>query len=411
MIKRKFISDRTQGDSLFTGLLNESTSSFFIKTTIIATILIIFILAPLSFSQQDITEFEKRLERISEQIKNLREKIKEEEERKSSLLSQLGKIGIEKKLIQSEISLYNLQLKKANNELTSIRKSIPPLKEKLEKEKKSIEKILVSLYRFGRFNYLEFMLQVKDMGNLISESKNLTLLAQYQEKIVNQYRETWTQLKTAEENQEKKTEEITQLISMTQEKRKDLLTQERQNRTFVREITNNRMTYLKTIDELKDRTEQLQVLIDGLVRQEISLPFTLIPLYEKQGFLLWPLEGKIVTSFGLERHPQFKTETVNNGIEISPQKNTTIKSIHPGVVVYNDYFEGYGNLIIIDHGMTYYSLYGHCSDFKVKKGDVVQAEQPIAEVGDIGSLKGTTLYFEIRYKTKPVNPLQWLKQR
>ena len=88
-----------------------------------------------------------------------------------------------------------------------------------------------------------------------------------------------------------------------------------------------------------------------------------------------------------------------------------VKSIHPGTVVYTDYFQGYGNLIIIDHGMTYYSLYGHCSEFLANKGDFVKAEQPIAIVGDISSLKGTILYLEIRYKTKPLNPLQWLKRR
>jgi len=62
--------------------------------------------------------------------------------------------------------------------------------------------------------------------------------------------------------------------------------------------------------------------------------------------------------------------------------------------------------------MTYYSLYGHLSsEFLVKKGDFVKEEQPIATVGEFGSLKEETLYFEIRHKTDPVNPLQWLKRR
>jgi septal ring factor EnvC (AmiA/AmiB activator) len=59
--------------------------------------------------------------------------------------------------------------------------------------------------------------------------------------------------------------------------------------------------------------------------------------------------------------------------------------------------------------MSYYSLYGHCSEILVKKGDLVKAEQPIALVGDIGSFEGDSVYFEIRFKTKPLNPLQWLK--
>jgi septal ring factor EnvC (AmiA/AmiB activator) len=102
---------------------------------------------------------------------------------------------------------------------------------------------------------------------------------------------------------------------------------------------------------------------------------------------------------------------MNNGIEITPRKDMLVKCIHPGTVAYTDHFQGYGNLIIIDHGMSYYTLYGHCSDFLVKKGDPVQADQSIALVGDYSALQGKTLYFEIRYKTKPLNPLQWLKRR
>jgi septal ring factor EnvC (AmiA/AmiB activator) len=102
---------------------------------------------------------------------------------------------------------------------------------------------------------------------------------------------------------------------------------------------------------------------------------------------------------------------MNNGIEISAEKDTPVKAIHDGFVVYCDYFRGYGNLIIIDHGLAYYSLYGHCSDFLVEKGDIVRTGQPIALVGDSDSLVGPALYFELRFKTKPLNPLKWLKRR
>jgi septal ring factor EnvC (AmiA/AmiB activator) len=103
---------------------------------------------------------------------------------------------------------------------------------------------------------------------------------------------------------------------------------------------------------------------------------------------------------------------MNNGVEIAPPKeNLAIRSVHAGKVVFADYFKGYGNLLIIDHGMTYYSLYGHCAKFLVQKGDIVKTDQPIAEAGDTGSLVGVSLYFEIRYKTKPLDPLQWLLRR
>ncbi|HEX9903189.1 MAG TPA: peptidoglycan DD-metalloendopeptidase family protein, partial [Acidobacteriota bacterium] len=65
----------------------------------------------------------------------------------------------------------------------------------------------------------------------------------------------------------------------------------------------------------------------------------------------------------------------------------------------------------LDHGLSYYSLYGHCSSFLAAIGDLVEAEQPLAVAGDIGSLKGVTLYLEIRNKAKPLDPLKWLTPR
>ena len=375
----------------------------------ISLILMLFISLD-AYSQQDVSKYQERLTKISQQIEQLRLKIEEEEKKESTTLSRLGRIGFNKGLIKKEISLYAIQLEKANRELSSLNKSIPELEAKLDEETQSIEKILITTYKFGKFDFLQFMLQADNIGTLISENKNLTLLAQYQEKIISSYMENLDQLETAEKELQAKKKEASRLIKNAEKKRKELQAQERKNRALITEIKKNKKLHLQTLEELKVRAQQLLILIEKLLKEEISFPINLIPLYEKKGELPWPIEGKVTTEFGLQRHPQFKTTTMNNGIEISPRKNYVIvRSIHPGKVVYSDYFQGYGNLIIIDHGMSYYTLYGHCSDILVKKGDLVKAEQPIALVGDIGSFEGDSVYFEIRFKTKPLNPLQWLK--
>lgn len=374
------------------------------------SIILMIIISLDAYGQQDVSEFQERLAKISQQIEQLRLKIEEGEKKESTTLSRLERIGFNKGLIKKEISLYAIQLEKANRELSSLNKSIPELEAKLDEEKQSIEKILITTYKFGKFNFLQFMLQAENVGALISENKNLTLLAQYQGKIISNYMENLDQLETAEKELQTKKKEASRLIKNAEKKRKELQAQERKNRALITEIKKNKKLHLQTLEELKVRAQQLLILIEKLLKEEISFPINLIPLYEKKGKLPWPIEGKVTTKFGLQRHPQFKTTTMNNGIEISPRKNYVIvRAIHPGKVVYSDYFQGYGNLIIVDHGMSYYSLYGHCSDILVKKGDLVKAEHPIALVGDIGSLEGDSVYFEIRFKTKPLNPLQWLK--
>ncbi len=381
-------------------------------------LLIPFLILPMGFilpsfpsPGQEVSEYQKRLNELSFQIEEIKAKIKKEESKKSTLLFELEKIGLKKQLLKKEINLLSLQLQEANQGLEGLRKKISDLKSKLEKEKEAIEAILVSLYKFGKFSLIQFMLEAQDMKAFVSESKNLTLLAQHQEKIIKDYKTKVRELELTQEKLETKKNEISSILQDTAQKREELIAEEEKYKTLIQEIEKNRKAYLELLQELKERAEQLQILIQKLINQEISFPFDLVPLYEKKGKLPWPLEGKILTRFGLQKHPRFNTITMNNGIEIFPStEDFLVKSIHPGKVIFTDYFQGYGKLIIIDHGMTYYSLYGHCSDFLVKKGDFVKTSQPIATIGDYASLKGKSLYFEIRYKTKPLDPLKWLRK-
>ena len=92
-------------------------------------------------------------------------------------------------------------------------------------------------------------------------------------------------------------------------------------------------------------------------------------------------------------------------------EGTTIMAVYPGHVLYTGWFRGYGNLIIMDHGGEYYTLYAHAADIRVAEGDEVRQGQTIGTVGDTGSLQGPRLYFEVRHEGKPQDPAQWLRPR
>jgi septal ring factor EnvC (AmiA/AmiB activator) len=250
------------------------------------------------------------------------------------------------------------------------------------------------------------------MGTLVSESKNLTLLAKYQNKVISDYVNTLSQLRNAEKELEEKKKESSNLIWKTKKKRQELDVQEKKQKALIQEIKENKKMHLQALEELNERSQQLQLLIEKLLKDEISFPVLIVPLYEKRGQLPWPLEGNVVSTFGRQVHPRFRTVTFNNGIEISPKTDQmVVKAIHPGKVVVCDYLKGFGNVIIIDHGMSFHSIYGHCADFLVKNGDLVKTGQPIAIAGDTGSFEGVTLYFAISSKAKSVDPLNWLKRR
>ena len=365
-----------------------------------------------SSQSQSVTDFEQRLTRINGQIKDLKARLESEARKESSILTSLSRINLNKSIVERELAARNVELERGRADLVVLQADIRTIRAGIDRERVSIERTLVTLYKFGRVDFFQFLLQARDIETYASESKHLTLLARGQDKLIAEYLASLEELRSAESALESKQTDLAEMARAANLKRQELETEARKSATLVQEIRKNRTTYQQTLKELSESAEELQKLLNKIISQEWVLPAAWVPLYERKGKLAWPLEGRVITSFGFEKHPDFDTVVMNKGVEIAPAKDKSlILSVHPGKVVYADYFQGYGNLLIIDHGMTYYTLYGHCSEFLAAVGDMVRAGQPVAVVGDTGSLKGECLYFEVRYKTKALDPLQWLKRR
>jgi len=127
---------------------------------------------------------------------------------------------------------------------------------------------------------------------------------------------------------------------------------------------------------------------------------------DQKGRLPWPLEGEVVEFFGA---PADGKSAPHNGLRIRAVAGDKVRAIWEGEVLFADWFEGYGLLIIVDHGSGYYSLYGHASGLLVNVGDHLKKDQVIAEIGNESGDKGASLYFELRKDGKPIDPLYWLQ--
>jgi septal ring factor EnvC (AmiA/AmiB activator) len=361
---------------------------------------------------QSVSDFEQRLNRINGQIKDLKARLEAEARKETSILTSLARINLNKSLVEHELAARNLELEQGRADRAVIQENIRTIRAGLDRERVAMEKTLVTLYKYGRVDFFQFLLQARDFETYASESKHLALLARGQDQVVARYAGSLEELRTAEAALESKQADLAELARAAALKRRELETEARKSATLVEEIRRNRATYEQTLKELSESAQELQKLLTKIIDQEWVLPPSWVPLTERRGRLDWPIEGRLITSFGTERHREYNTVVMNNGVEIAPSPGKSlVLAVHPGKVVFADYFQGYGNLLIIDHGLTYYSLYGHCSEFLTAVGDMVRSGQPVAVVGDTGSLKGECLYFEIRYKTKALDPLQWLKRR
>jgi len=125
------------------------------------------------------------------------------------------------------------------------------------------------------------------------------------------------------------------------------------------------------------------------------------------GNLRWPVQGPILISYGSPRTAELKWK----GTLIGASEGTQVKAVAPGQVVYADWLDGFGMLLVIDHGKGYMSLYGHNQSLLRQVGQNVEQGEPVALVGDSGGQERAGLYFEIRYQGEAINPTKWLARR
>lgn len=119
----------------------------------------------------------------------------------------------------------------------------------------------------------------------------------------------------------------------------------------------------------------------------------------------WPVNGKILARFG--RQPNGET---NDGISILIPEDTPIKSAEDGVVVYaGNGLKGFGNLVLVRHANNYVTVYAHAKELKVKRGDQIRRGQVIGASGRTGNVIAPQLYFEVRKRSAPVDPLRFLQ--
>jgi septal ring factor EnvC (AmiA/AmiB activator) len=175
-------------------------------------------------------------------------------------------------------------------------------------------------------------------------------------------------------------------------------------------LRDKRDTYEKNRREFEEASKKLSALIKSLQNQG-KKRFADKGFRVKKGNLSWPIKGKITTFFGKVKHPRLNYYIFNKGIDIKANSDSSVQSIETGKVLFADRLRGYGNLLIIDHGEGYYSLYAHLYQMYVKVGDLIQKSQIVATVGDNNSPMSPSLYFELRHHGKPENPLQWLAKK
>ncbi len=187
-----------------------------------------------------------------------------------------------------------------------------------------------------------------------------------------------------------------------------------QRASLLDDIRSQRTLEMAAIESLKQAAKNLNIIIKSLssaavpsdqIKKKSAKDFTSL-----KGLLNMPVKGKIKYFFGPYKNSKFNVVNFRSGIVIQADKGEPIRAVFDGKILYASWFKGYGNMIIVDHGDNYYTVYAHAEELFASKGDIVEKGEVVATVGDTGSLIGPSLHFEVRHYGKPVNPLKWMKK-
>jgi murein hydrolase activator len=233
-------------------------------------------------------------------------------------------------------------------------------------------------------------------------------------------------LTARQEARERARRELVELRRAVDAQRAQVAAQAERRRVLLEETREDRATHERLAGELTEATRRLEALVRSLARRAPPPralaratpaplprggPGPAVGLGRDRGQLPWPAEGRVVGDFGPQTHPRFGTETLRSGIDIEAPEGAPIRAVAAGGVAYRGWLKGYGNLLVLDHGDGYHTLYAHASQVLVDEGDQVKVGELIGRVGETGSVEGPRLHFEVRYQGRAEDPGLWLRRR
>jgi len=368
----------------------------------------------------------KRLEQVQKEAAEKRRRAQILKGKENTMLKDLHATEGKLRKTRGSIRALNVREKRLNGQLVVVRNDLDRSTRALESRRDVLAARLRGLYKLGSLHELGFLLSSESFAQLFIRSDYLVRIARQDRLLLLGIRHDKERI-TA--NQVRLDRTLTDVEKNAKQKKAESQELDRlrvRKQVVVSSIQSQRKDYEAAAAELEQTARRIQSLLAELERrrqEEEEARRKGLPAGKQaplepyagnfsgsQGSLPWPVRGDVVGRFGNETNPKFGTVTFNSGIDISAPMGTDVHAVAKGRVdVVNEDFGSYGEMIILNHGDGYYSLYAHLSAATVAKGQEVASGQVIGRVGDTGSLKGSILHFEIRKGRTALNPTTWLR--
>lgn len=359
--------------------------------------------------KKKIAEEKAQLDGVRKRLESQKQRIARSEQAERSVLEEIEELDASLEVLAAEVRIRDYQLALARERLAAAERRRRELDGRLAKREADLRLRLRSLYKgVGAPASL-----LAWMNSGVAEAARMRVyahqIAQADARLIRSVREErrsrdlLTEVIRSEaralafQKEQGEAEEVR--LRAARQRKGELLASVRRRRDRQRQV----------YEELQRAAGRLQKLLDQWVlRAEGALPRT---FRDRKGLLPWPVSGEIIGRFDPVQHTSPSTLTFGSGITLAARRGEPVRAVGPGKVIYADRLSGYGNLLVLDHGESFYTVYAHGALPAVHVGDRVDEGQTIARVGEGGALGRPALYFEVRRGGRPVDPLQWLKVR
>jgi len=357
----------------------------------------------------DVADNQKQLNKIKARIEKAQQSLKQN---RTSELKVSRELAVLKKTLQridSRIKSLDKDQQRLRRQISQQKKVIKDNQNQTHQLTSRLKKRLIALYKEGEMGPLKVLFSADSPTEMVQQYHYLTKVLEHDKVLLDEYRAVFAVQKQQLDKLKELELEKSELLSKEKKQRNIAAEGRSLNKRLLTQAKKNKSRLKQELKQLKANSARLKGLITKLKKQPVRHSDAVANHFAVgRGKLRWPVDGRVVIGFGTQKDSKLGTFYESNGIEIAARPGTPIKAVASGKIVFADHFKGYGNLYILSHPGGYHTLYAQTDKMQKKVGTDVSAG---ALLGYSGLAGRDSIYFEIRSKGSPVNPLSWLTKR
>lgn len=353
---------------------------------------------------------EQELGRLQQAIARIKDELADTRTERSSVAGQLETLETSISTVQRSLRELHERIAASEQQLGSLQDQAGTLEEQRRAQLGHVRRYLQAAHRAGKTSTLKLLLNQDDpaLGSRMLRyyqtlgNARLAHLADFRDTLVSMS-EVSTDISCTSEDLR------TQLANLEAEQA-SLEQRQQERQALLDELDVNLQTGAAELAGLERQRSEIEALLEELRNSiaELDAGGADTPFAERRGKLSWPVAGSVLHRFGSKHE---LGDLTREGITLAAAAGTAVTAVHHGRVVFSDWLGNSGQLLIIDHGDGFMTLYAHNQELLKTEGDWVATGETIATVGNTGGQRDSALYFEIRRNGKAENPVNWCVAR